>query len=35
MEEELIENTELVEYTDESIDDELEMEMEGDENNGN
>ena len=33
MEEELIENTELVEYTDESIDDELEME--GDENNGN
>ena len=31
MEEELIENTELVEYTDESIDDELEMEMEGDE----
>ena len=26
MEEELIENTELVEYTDESIDDELEME---------
>lgn len=35
MEEELIENTELVEYTDESIDDELELEMEGDENNGN
>lgn len=31
MEEELIENTELVEYTDESIDDELELEMEGDE----
>lgn len=27
-EEELIENTELVEYTDESIDDELEMEIE-------
>lgn len=29
MEEELIENVELEEYTDESIDDELEMEMEG------
>lgn len=26
MEEELIENTELIEYTDESIDDELELE---------
>lgn len=26
MEEELVENTELVEYTDENIDDELEME---------
>lgn len=26
MEEELLENTELVEYTDESIDDEIEME---------
>lgn len=26
MEEELVENTELVEYTDESIDDEMEME---------
>ena len=31
--ENLIENTELVEYTDESIDDE--MEMEGAEGNGN
>lgn len=29
MEEELVENVELVEYTDESIDDELEMDMEG------
>lgn len=29
MEDELIENTELVEYTDESIDDNLEMELEG------
>lgn len=29
MEEELAENTELVEYVDESIDDNLEMELEG------
>lgn len=32
---ELVENTDLVEYTDESIDDELEIDMEGIENDGN
>lgn len=31
----LVENTELVEYTDESINDELEMDMEGVEEDGN